>query len=72
MILDCLLDDCPTSGKTVDYRKCCSCQYNPLGTEQADFGRQQCDHPAAKHDPRPERWIALKSAAGVLHLTLVG
>ena len=71
MILDCILDNCPLEG-FVDYRKCCACKHNPLGNNQPEIGHQDCQHPLANHNPKPQRWQDMKKAAGILHLTLVG
>jgi len=46
--LECLLDNCPTSGRAVDYRRCQRC---PHFVESAHFGSIGCNHPSAKRAP---------------------
>ena len=72
MILNCILDDCPITGESVDHRDCCKCKHNPLKDGQPDFGRQDCQHPKAKHDPNPENMEIIRGIAGVAHLTHCG
>lgn len=71
MVLDCILDDCPKGGM-VDHRKCCGCKFNPLSDGQPEIGKQNCQHPQAKHDPKPERWSAIKASVSTAHLLLCG
>ena len=70
--LECLLDNCPKTGNMVDYRRCCPCEYNPLGDKQPETGQQLCNHPQAVSAPDKARWDTIKQAAGCLHLTLTG
>lgn len=69
MNLRCILDNCPADGQMVDHRKCCGCEYNPLGEGQPEFGLQECDHPDAVQDVHRE--AARRKLAEVLSVSLV-
>ena len=67
--LTCILDTCPRDGQYVNHLKCRCCGHNLLGDRQPDgAGSQECQHPNAKHAPDYERWQAMRTMAGVLHL----
>jgi len=66
--LACIKDDCPRGGDMVDARKCERCEYH--NHRKDGVGEMNCTHPGAESHPNDARWEALKSAAGMLHVTM--
>ena len=67
--LICIKDDCPKDGDMVDARKCERCEYHNYRKD--GVGEMNCTHPNAMSNPNDERWEALKSTAGMLHVTMI-
>jgi len=71
--LECLLDNCPISGRAVDYRRCRRC---PHFVESAHFGSIGCNHPLAEKAPgeirRANRAAFQATATSVGHLLYIG
>lgn len=64
--LTCILDDCPMTMESVDYRKCPPCDHFLPST---GVGTVVCSHAEALHNPRPERMDAIRDSVGVAHIT---
>jgi hypothetical protein len=81
MTLDCLLDRCPKTGRTVDMRTCCGIQ-NPAdacayygAAWWSECGEVTCTHPDAHHATPAEREMnrdVFRALAGVGHLLYAG
>ena len=71
MELKAILDTCPKVEKMVDWRRCQRCEHYQAKLE-TPFASVECEHPEAKHDPKPETWEAMKAMKGVLHVTCCG